>query len=134
MERRTPPNVSALLGFAVAMGIMAGAEAAPTVSRLTPPSELFASGNANPIISRFIPGQRFDLQATIRPDSGQTITAVQFRVDGAPVPGSVGLVTSGLVAGLPAGTTVASLRAYSNSSPGRAHVVGRRDSSRTARR
>ena len=48
--------------------LAAGAHAAPTVSRLTPPSELFSSGNAGPVIARFLPGQRFDLQATIRPD------------------------------------------------------------------
>ncbi len=115
-------NRHAWLGLAAALAVTAQVEAAPTVSRLTPPSELFASGNASPMISRFIPGQRFDLQATIRPDAGQTITGVQFQVDGVPVPGSVGLVTTGLVSGLPAGTTVASLRAYANSSPG-AHTL-----------
>lgn len=52
------------------------------VSRLTPPSELFASGEASPVIARFLPGQRFDLQATIEPDPGQTITQVRFYVDG----------------------------------------------------
>jgi alkaline phosphatase len=88
-----------------------------TVSRLTPPSELFASGNATPIISRFVPGQRFDLQATVRPDAGQTIASVEFRVDGVLVPGSVTLEPATL-AGLPAGTTVASLRAYSSTAPG----------------
>lgn len=49
-------------------GFVAVSTAAPTVSRLTPPSELFSFGDPNPpIISRFLPGQRFDLQATIRP-------------------------------------------------------------------
>ena len=37
--------------------------AAPTISRLTPPSELFASGRPAPVVARFLPGQRFDLQA-----------------------------------------------------------------------
>lgn len=94
------------------------AAAAPTISRLTPPSELFTSGIATPpYIARFVPGQRFDLQATVRPSAG-TVTSVQFLVDGVPVPGSVTLTTTGLVAGLPAGTAVASLRAYSNAVAG----------------
>lgn len=54
---------------------------AARVSKLTPPSELFSSGVANPIIARFLPGQRFDLQATIQPDPGQSITSFTFYVD-----------------------------------------------------
>ena len=54
------------------------------VSRLTPPSELFASGNPEPVIARFLPGQRFDLQATIQPDPGHAITEFEFYVDGVP--------------------------------------------------
>ena len=55
------------------------ASAAPTVSRLTPPSELFASGNPNPpVIGRFLPGQRFDLQATVRLDAGTTLKDFAF--------------------------------------------------------
>jgi alkaline phosphatase len=95
--------------------------AAPTVSRLTPPSELFATGNASPVIARFLPGQRFDLQATIRPDAGTTITGFEFAVDGRAVralPGTSSIVTTGLVSGLPAGTAVVSQRAYSNKQPG----------------
>ena len=97
--------------------------AAPTVSRLTPPSELFSSGNAAPVIARFLPDQRFDLQATIRPDAGQTITNFEFQVDGKTVHSPAGLagtsmVTTGLVAGLPAGTAVVSLRAFSMKKPG----------------
>ena len=55
-----------ILALAVA-GILsvAGAETANalTISRLTPPSQLFATGGvtASPMISRFIQGQRFDL-------------------------------------------------------------------------
>ena len=98
--------------------------AAPVVSRLTPPSERFATGvndPAAPMIARFIPGQKFDLQATIRPDANQTITSFQFAVDGVAVPVSSstsGIVTTGLVAGLPAGTAVVSKRGYSNLTPG----------------
>lgn len=99
--------------------------AAPLISRLTPPSELFASGRTDPpYISRFLPRQRFDLQATIQPDPGQTITSVQFLVDGRPVTRNpVTLKTDGLVDGLPAGTTVATLRAYANNSPRRRPYV-----------
>ena len=98
------------------------AAAAPTVSRLTPPSELFARGNPNPpIIARFIAGQKFDLQATVRPDAGQSISGFQFAVDGMPVSfvsGASSIVTTGLVSGLPAGTAVVSVRGYSNLAAG----------------
>ena len=58
--------------------------AAPSVSRLTPPSELFSSGQTAPVIARFLPGQRFDLQATVRPDdAAKSITSAQFSIDGA---------------------------------------------------
>jgi alkaline phosphatase len=95
--------------------------AAPTVSRLTPPSELFASGNRSPVISRFVAGQRFDLQATVRPDPGKKIVSVRFAVDGAPVDGAISMV-NGDVPGLPANTAVATLRAFSMEHPGM-HVL-----------
>jgi alkaline phosphatase len=65
---------------------------AAKISRLTPPSELFASNNANgPVISRFLQGQRFDLQATVQPDAGLTVTDFYFSVDGtATNPPSIG--------------------------------------------
>ncbi len=100
------------------------AMAAPVVSRLTPPSELFATGvndPAAPIIARFLPGQRFDLQATLRPDAGAKFTSFKFAVDNVVVPvtaSTSGIVTTGLNAGLPAGTAVVSKRAYSNWIPG----------------
>ena len=110
---------------AVALGgMISSAIAAPTVSRLTPPSERFATGindPAAPMIARFLPGQKFDLQATIRPDTGTTITAFEFAVDGVAVPvtaSTSGIVTTGLNAGLPAGTAVVSKRGYSNLTPG----------------
>jgi len=64
--------------------VLTGTDAfAAKISRLTPPSELFASANANgPVISRFLQGQRFDLQATVQPDVGQTIVGFYFSVDG----------------------------------------------------
>ena len=83
----------ALRRFAPLLAALAGAaDAAPSVSRLTPPSELFASGNAAPVIARFLPGQRFDLQATLRPDdAAKSITAASFMIDGKPVVATVAL-------------------------------------------
>jgi alkaline phosphatase len=108
-----------LLLASAAAASLVPAQADPVISRLTPPSRLFDSADPNPpIIARFLSGQRFDLQATVRPDAGQTISGVQFFVDGTPVAGTVTLTTSGLVAGLPANSTVASLRAHSLASPG----------------
>ena len=103
-----------MAAIAAALAGVPGASGAPQVTRLTPPSALFNYGDPNPpIISRFLPGQRFDLQATVSPDPGQTIAGVQFLVDGVPVPASVSL-TPATVAGKPPGTVVASVRAYSN--------------------
>ncbi len=70
------------LALGTALGLLAFSAHAATVSRLTPPSELFASGAVDPVISRFLPGQRFDLQATVRPDAGETVVGFQFLVDG----------------------------------------------------
>ncbi|MBV8037780.1 alkaline phosphatase [Roseateles sp.] len=107
-----------LLLAALAAG---SAVAAPTVTRLTPPSELFASGRADPVIARFLPGQRFDLQATIRPDAGQKITAARFLVDGKPVAAAVALrdCATGCVKGLAAETAIATVRAVSSDMAGR---------------
>lgn len=92
--------------------------AVPKVTRLTPPSALFSFRDpAPPIISRFLPGQRFDLQATISPDAGQTIAGVKFYVDDREVPEQVILVR-GNVSGLTANTVVATTRSIQNSVPG----------------
>jgi alkaline phosphatase len=127
--KRTAVNAALLAGLAAAFG---SAIAAPTISRLTPPSELFASGNANaPYISRFLPDQRFDLQVTVKPDTGTTVTAVTFAVDGNAVgtvtagatnAANTSIITAGLTAGQPTGTAVVSYRAYSNVTPG-VHVL-----------
>src|SRR5262245_14176995 len=107
------------LMFSAALAFPQLTHAAPTVSRLTPPSAFFSNNDPDPpYISRFLPGQRFDLQATVSPDTGQSISSVQFYVDGVLVVGNVSLITSGIVAGKPPGTAVASLRAYSNLAPG----------------
>ena len=109
--------------------------AAPVVSRLTPPSELFSSGQPEPVIARFLPGQRFDLQATLRPDAGRQISAARFLVDGKPVAGRVTLRSceQGCVKGLPQNAAIASLRATSVQAVGRHQfsVVGRQDDGQT---
>ncbi|MBI3367453.1 MAG: alkaline phosphatase, partial [Burkholderiales bacterium] len=91
------------------------------VSRLTPPSELFASGQPEPVIARFLPGQRFDLQATLRPDAGRRIVEARFLVDGKAVAAPVALrdCATGCVKGLPAETMIASVRAHSVERAGR---------------
>lgn len=105
-----------LLGLT--LGCASALEAAPVVSRLNPPSGLFLEGDPHPpITSRFVPDQRFDLQATISPDAGQTITGASFSVDGEPLPMPAIIVplTSEKV---PVGTVSASLRAFSRTKPG----------------
>jgi alkaline phosphatase len=113
------PNTLQLL-IAVALGTVACASiAAPTISRLTPPSNPAVVGATT--LSRFLPGQRFDLQATVRPEAGLTITSVTFAVDGvtvaAPVANSSIVPATAITATVP-GAVAASLRAYSNSTIG----------------
>ena len=115
-------GMTTLAFAAVSLLCLPHANAAPQVTRLTPPSTLFSANNPNPpIISRFLPGQRFDLQATVSPDAGQTIAGVQFLVDGQVVNGTVWL-TPATVAGRPPNTVVASLRAYAHIGSG-VHVL-----------
>lgn len=71
-----------LLLPALIAGFFAGHAQAGQVSRLTPPSELFSSGNPAPVIARFLPGQKFDLQATVQPDPGTTVESFTFYVNG----------------------------------------------------
>ncbi|HEY6239342.1 MAG TPA: alkaline phosphatase [Burkholderiales bacterium] len=106
---------------AIAAWFSAMSWAAPTVTRLTPPSELFASGQPDPVIARFLPGQRFDLQATLRPDdASRTISEARFAIDGKPVQLPLALrdCASGCVKDLPANATIATVRAVSVSQPG----------------
>ena len=115
--------VSTLVGAAMLASFCQQAASAPLVSRLTPPSALFSDRDPDPpIIAQFLPGQRFDLQATISPDPGQTITGAYFLVDGAAIPAAVTWAAA-TVAGKPANTVVASVRAYANASPG-THTFG----------
>jgi alkaline phosphatase len=124
-------NRNTLLALAIAGILATGAESANalTISRLTPPSQLFATNGvtASPMISRFIQGQRFDLQATVRPDAGQTITQVEFFVDGlsvgvanaAPVAGvKTSLVPATAITATVPGAVAASVRGYSNLTAG----------------
>ncbi|MET0518950.1 MAG: alkaline phosphatase [Burkholderiaceae bacterium] len=117
---KTSKQVLTLLALALS-GSAATTLAAPTVTRLTPPSELFASGRADPLIARFLPGQRFDLQATIKPDAGQRIVSARFLLDGKAValPAALRDCASGCVKGLAPETAIATVRAMGISQPGR---------------
>ena len=112
----------------VLAGVATSASATPTISRLTPPSELFSLGAqapGTPVTSRFLAGQRFDIQATVQPSSGNTISTVELFVDGVSLGvitpstgGNTSVVTTGLVAGVAPNTAVVSYRGYSSVSPG----------------
>ncbi len=110
-------NQRSLRWTAVALSAFsAAAFAAPTVTRLTPPSELFSSGQAAPVIARFLPGQRFDLQATVRPDdASKRITSAQFSIDGKAVESAAALKVceTACLKGVPANATLATVRAVS---------------------
>ncbi len=116
-----------MLALAVAGILLTGADVASalSISRLNPPSQLFATGGvtASPMISRFIEGQRFDLQATVKPDATKTITSVEFFVDGVsvglanavPTAGvKTSLVAASAITGTTANSVSASVRGYSN--------------------
>lgn len=108
-------SAAILSGSAFALPV---ANNAPGVYRLTPPSAQFTFDDPTPpVVARFLPGQRFDLQATVNPESGKTITSAVFKVDGVVVPGTVTLLTPD-AAGLLAGSVAPTLRAYSNTAPG----------------
>ncbi len=110
-------NFLPAVGLLVAQMVVA----APAVTRLTPPSELFTSGRGAPIIARFLPDQRFDLQATIRPDeASKTITKVEFSINGQPLqlPTSLRDCAQGCVASAPKNTAIATVRALGLKKPG----------------
>ncbi len=95
--------------------------AAPEVSRLTPPSELFTSGQAAPLIARFLPEQRFDLQATIVPDAAdKNIAKAKFYVDGVEIKQDVAMKScvTGCLPKVAKHASIVTLRAYSNAQPG----------------
>ena len=119
---------AALTVCAIGLGVAGPAvvsrlQAAPVISRLTPPSALFTYNDPGaPYTARFLPEQRFDLQVTVKPDAAQTITEAAFFVDGRKVQKSVS-VTPATVAGVPSNTVVLTIRAYSNRVPG-VHQLG----------
>ena len=120
---RTPHSTSKLWMSALGLAALGATQtfAAPTVTRLTPPSELFSSGNAAPVIARFLPGQRFDLQATVRPDdASKTITSARFSINGKAVNADVSVKACETLClkGIPANTAIVSSRAVSVDKPG----------------
>lgn len=118
-----PSNSKYVLSAFFAMALV-GTEvalAAPQVTRLTPPSELFTSGNAAPVIARFLPDQRFDLQATIVPDAAdKSISKVAFFMDGVEIklPVSMKTCATGCLPKIEKNAAIVSIRALSNTKPG----------------
>ncbi len=116
------PHLYRRLGSLAALSLtVLASHAAPSVSRMTPPSELFTSGRAAPVIARFLPGQRFDLQATLRPDdAGKSITNARFVLDGKAVDMPVALrdCAAGCLPTVPKNAAIASVRAISVAAAG----------------
>ena len=135
MPATMTPRSSFIL-CALSLAGLGSAFAAPTVTRLTPPSELFANNRPDPVIARFLPGQRFDLQATLRPDAGKRFTEARFFIDGKPVAAPVALrdCASGCVKGVPAESAIATMRAISIEAAGRHEfsIVATQDDKQTA--
>ena len=114
----SPTRLSLTIALALS-SLSITATAAPTISRLTPPSNPSFAGAST--LARFLPGQRFDLQATVRPEAGMTITAVSFAVDGKTikVPAAyTSIVPATAITAKAPGAVAASLRAYSNTTVG----------------
>jgi alkaline phosphatase len=108
-----------LLFAAVGSASLAPIAPAATVTRLTPPSALFSFLDPNPpIIARFLQGQRFDVQATIQPESGKQISSVLFTVDGIPLFWRPTSLTPADASGVLPDSVVATFRAYENFIPG----------------
>ncbi|TAK97380.1 MAG: alkaline phosphatase, partial [Aquabacterium sp.] len=132
------------VALSAALSALAVQAQAASISRLTPPSNpLLATATT---LSRFLQGQKFDLQATVRPDAGQNVVSFQFSVDGTsvtPAAGTTSIITETqsatcvstttglttgaatckLVAGLPGNTAVVSVRGYSHNTAG-VHTLG----------
>ncbi len=110
------------LCLTLSLGLSASTWAAPWVSRLTPPSRLFSQGDAtSPYIARFLPGQRFDLQATVRLDPGTHLKEFVFLIDdqpSKPVPGTTSVVNTGLSLPKDVNAAVVSQRGFSLAKPG----------------
>jgi alkaline phosphatase len=118
LKQRAIRSLCALGLGAVALATVPALQAAPVISRLTPPSALFTFGDAGePYTSRFLPGQRFDLQVTVRPDADQTITGAEFYVNGKKVQRPVA-VAPATVSGVPSNTIIFTVRAYASANTG----------------
>ncbi len=118
---RLPRMLAGMGATALAVLACISAHAAPAVSRLTPPSELFSSGQAAPVIARFLPGQRFDLQATVRPDdASKSITAATFAINGKALANTVAIKTcdKDCLPKVPSNAAIVSVRAVSAMKPG----------------
>ena len=114
-------NYLSLPAIAFCLGFTHYGFAQPVVSRLTPPSELFSSGQASPVIARFLPEQRFDLQATIKPDdANKSITKVEFAIDKQALKTLTALrdCSSGCLPNIPKNSTIATVRAITIQKPG----------------
>ena len=112
LKQRAMHSLYALGLGAAALAAVPALKAAPIISRLTPPSALFSFGDTGePYTSRFLPGQRFDLQVTVRPDADQTITGAEFYVNGRKVQRPVA-VAPATVSGVPSNTVIFTVRAY----------------------
>ncbi len=107
-------------GIAALCGLTANADAASVISRLNPPSAKFSfNDDAPPIISRFVAGQRFDLNCTVQPDAGRTVSSVVFKVDGATVTGTVGMIPATVNPPTVVANSICATRyAYSITAPG----------------
>ena len=103
------------------LALSAYVSAQPAVTRLTPPSELFSNGQPAPIIARFLPEQRFDLQATIKPDdASKSITKAEFAINNQLVKVSNALrdCSTGCLPNVPKNSAVATVRAITIKTPG----------------
>ena len=118
LKQRAMHSLYALGLGAAALAAVPALKAAPIISRLTPPSALFSFGDTGgPYTSRFLPGQRFDLQVTVRPDADQTITGAEFYVNGRKVQRPV-TVAPATVSGVPSNTVIFTVRAFAGANPG----------------
>ncbi len=121
MHHPIPASLHRIAAIALYVLASTAAQAAPSVTRLTPPSELFSGHAEGPIVARFLPGQRFDLQATVRPDdASKTITAARFAIDGKALTANVALKTCEAFCnkGVQANAAIVSSRAISVNKPG----------------
>jgi alkaline phosphatase len=82
---------------------------------------LFSTGNQAPVIARFLPDQRFDLQATVVPDSPEkTIVKAVFSMNGMEIklPVSIKSCEVGCLPKISKNTGIATARAFSMTKPG----------------